>query len=262
VSNPPEIPALLDDKALGDLHEDFASTGDLGELATLIHNFCTRSERDVEAVRTAVAAGDAEGVRTSGHKLKGSSQTLGASLLGAVAAKVESAGAEGDLATAQRAARELEIAYSLTRGALTDMADAIGGSPLPAGPVEGATSAGGLHALLADDEPVALAVLRATVERLGHSSTAVTDGEAALAAFERERPQVVITDLQMPGLDGLTLAGRIRALDGPSPYIAVLSASGERGAGALGDTVDAVLSKPAREDELQAVLGLAAQRAS
>jgi two-component system, OmpR family, alkaline phosphatase synthesis response regulator PhoP len=104
-------------------------------------------------------------------------------------------------------------------------------------------------------------VLRATVERLGHTSTAVTDGAAALAAYESERPQVVITDLQMSGIDGVELGRRIRALDGSSPYIAVLSASGDRAAGALGDAADAVLSKPAREDELQAVLGLAAQRA-
>jgi len=262
VSIPPEIPALLDDQALGDLHEDFASTGDLDELATLIRNFCTRGEGDVGAVRAAADTGDAEGVRTSAHKLKGSSRTLGANLLGAVAAKAESAGAGGDLVTAQRAARELEIAYSLTRRALTDMADAIGGAPLaPAGGEEGHPEAA-LHTLLADDEPIALAVLRATVERLGYPSTAVTDGEAALTAYERDRPQVVITDLRMPGIDGLTLARRIRELDGSMPYVAVLSASGDRGAGALGTTVDAVLNKPAREDELRAVLGLAAQRAS
>jgi CheY-like chemotaxis protein len=262
VSEAPDIPALLDDQALGDLHEDFASTGDLGELATLIRNFCTRGEADIDAVRAAVEAGDAEAVRTSGHKIKGSSLTLGANLLGEVAAQVESAGRDGDLATARRWGRELEITFSLTRQALTDMADAIAGSPLvPAGAEEGGAGAG-LHTLLVDDEPIALAVLRSTVERLGHSSTAVTDGEAALAAYERERPPVVITDLQMPGIDGLGLARRIRELDGSMPYVVVLSASGERGAGALGTTVDAVLSKPAREDELRAVLGLAAQRAS
>jgi hypothetical protein len=42
----------------------------------------------------------------------------------------------------------------------------------------------------------------------------------------------------------------------------VLSASGARGRGAHGETVDAVLSKPFREDELKAVLALAAQRVS
>jgi CheY-like chemotaxis protein len=116
--------------------------------------------------------------------------------------------------------------------------------------------------LLADDEPIALAVLRASVERLGHDCTVVRDGEAAMAAYERIRPHVVITDLEMPGLGGVELAERIRAAGDRDTYVTVLSASGDRGRGALGETVDAVLSKPFREDELKAVLALAAQRVS
>ena len=264
-SSSPDIPTLLDDAALSALHEDFASTGDLDELATLIRNFLDRGGEGVAEARAAVESGDAETARKAAHKLKGSSRTLGAGLLGAVAAKVEDAAGEGDLAVASRGARELEVVWSLTRNALSDMVEAIGGEgPVTAGgAAPGAGEAGGgLHALLADDEPIALAVLRATVERLGHSSTAVTDGEAALAAYERERPRVVITDLQMPGIDGVELARRIRVLDGAGPWVAVLSASGDRGVGALGGAVDAVLSKPVREDELRAVLGLAAQRGS
>jgi CheY-like chemotaxis protein/HPt (histidine-containing phosphotransfer) domain-containing protein len=256
----PDIPTLLDDQALGDLHEDFASTDDLDELATLIRNFVDRGGESVAEASSAVQSGDGETARQAAHKLKGSSRTLGASLLGAVSARLESAAAGGNLHDAARAVRELDIVWSLTQHALSDMADAIGGDAAPAAP-QAEVAGGGLHALLADDEPVALAVLRATVERLGHVTTAVTDGAAALAAFERDRPQVVITDLQMPELDGVELARRIRALDGAQPYIAILSASGDQGVDALGDTVDAVLSKPAREDELRAVLGLAAQRA-
>ena len=263
MSSAPEIPTLLDEAVLADLHEDFASTGDLDELAALIRNFVARGGEGVEEARGALESGDAEPARKAAHKLKGSSRTLGAGLLGAVAAKVEAAAAEGDLEVASRAARELDVVWSLTRHALSDMVEAIGGDgPLTAGGGPAAEQGGGLDVLIADDEPIALAVLRATVERLGHSCTAVTDGEAALAAYERDRPQVVFTDLQMPGIEGVELARRIRALEGPAPYVAMLSASGDRGAGALGETVDAVLSKPAREDEVQAVLGLAAQRSS
>jgi len=263
VSNAPEIPTLLDEGVLADLHEDFASTGDLEELATLIRNFLARGGEGVEVARAALESGDAETARNAAHKLKGSSRTLGAALVGAVAAKVEATAAAGDLEAASRGTRELDVVWSLTRRALSDMVDAIAGDgPLAVGAEPGREQDDALDVLIADDEPIALAVLRATVERLGHSCTAVTDGEAALAAFERDRPQVVITDLQMPGIEGVELARRIRALDGPSPYVAVLSAGGDRGPGALGESVDAVLSKPAREDELRAVLGLAAQRAS
>jgi CheY-like chemotaxis protein/HPt (histidine-containing phosphotransfer) domain-containing protein len=253
-----DIPSLLDDQVLGNLHEDFASTGDLGELAVLIRNFLERGGEGVADARAAVESGDAETIRKAAHKLKGSSQTLGANLLGEVAAKVEAAGAADDLETAQRGARELDVVFGLTRYALSDMVDAISGHE-PVAP-QHAPGSPVLRALLADDEPVALAVLRATTERLGHEPIVATDGQAALGAYERERPQVVITDLQMPGLGGLELARRIREMDGAVPYLVLLSATGERGVGEIGVAVDAVLSKPAREDELRAVLALAAKR--
>jgi CheY-like chemotaxis protein/HPt (histidine-containing phosphotransfer) domain-containing protein len=253
----PEIPTLLDDATLANLHEDFAATDDLPELAKLIRNFLARGSEQVDAVALAAERGDTEAVRQAAHKLKGSSQSLGAGLTGQVAAKVERAGAAGDLSAARRGVRELEVVFSLTRSALTDAVEALGGDPAE----QSADAARSLRVLLADDEPIALAVLRAAVERLGHDCTVVTDGDAALTAYERVRPQVVITDLHMPGLDGVELARRIRAGGGDDVYVAVLSASGDRGVPQLGQTVDACLSKPFGQAELEAVLGLAAQRA-
>jgi two-component system, OmpR family, response regulator len=260
-SGAPEIPALLDETVLATLHDDFAATGDLDELVDLIRRFLARGNEQVTELRAAVDGGDAGAVRAGGHKLKGSTRTMGAALAGAVAAKLEQAGTDGDLHAARLALRELEVVFSLTGAALSDAIDAVGrGGPIvqPAGePADG-----GLRAVLADDEPIALAVLRATVERLGHDCTVASDGHAALSACDRVRPQVVITGLQMPGLDGVELAGRIRASGDDSTYVAVLSASGDCGVAALGDSVDACLSKPVREDELRAVLALAAQRAT
>jgi two-component system sensor histidine kinase EvgS len=115
-----DIPSLLDEEILANLHEDFASTGDLDELAALIRKFLERGAESVAAVADAVERGDAEGTRASAHKLKGSSRTLGASLVGAVSAQVEHAGAAGDLVAAARGLRELEIAFSRTRVALTE----------------------------------------------------------------------------------------------------------------------------------------------
>ena len=54
MSSAPEIPTLLDEAALVGLHEDFASTGDLDELATLIRNFLARAARCAVAITQAV----------------------------------------------------------------------------------------------------------------------------------------------------------------------------------------------------------------
>jgi CheY-like chemotaxis protein len=72
----------------------------------------------------------------------------------------------------------------------------------------------------------------------------------------------LITDMQLPGIGGVELSRRIRANGDTSAYVAVLSDGARGEAEGLGDTVDAVLSKPLREDELRAALDVAAQRAS
>jgi CheY-like chemotaxis protein/HPt (histidine-containing phosphotransfer) domain-containing protein len=254
---PPDIPTLLDEAVLGRLHEDFASTGDLPELAGLISSFIARAGDQLAIVESAVQAGEPQAIRAAAHKLKGSSRTLGASLLGAVAAKLEAAGDAGDVPAARRSVADLEVVFALSRSGLADMIDAIDGS----GSTEPRGERGvGLRALLVDDEPVALAVLRASVERLGHDCAVAIDGHAALAEYRRARPDVVITDFHMPAMGGIELAEQIRAGGDRSTYIVVLSASGGRSDDAIGVTVDAGLSKPIREDELRAVLGLAARR--
>jgi CheY-like chemotaxis protein/HPt (histidine-containing phosphotransfer) domain-containing protein len=260
VSATPDVPALLDDDVLAKLYEDFASTDDLPDLAELIRRFLERGDGHVSDLAAAVDGGDPEEIRQAAHRIKGSTRTLGAELCGAVAERIEMAAAASDVAEARRRLPELEIVFSLSRAALTDVVDAIDGG----GTVEPHGGAGGvgLRVLLVDDEPISLAVTRAAVERLGHDCTVVTDGQAALEAYRSARPAIVITDFHMPRMGGLELAAAIRATGDRSTYIAVVSATAGRADAEIGDTVDAALSKPVREDELRAVLGLAAHRAA
>ena len=70
-----------------------------------------------------------------------------------------------------------------------------------------------LQVLVADDNQDAAATLATLLELMGHACTAVHDGAAAIEAFERLRPDVVMLDIGMPRVDGYEVARRLRALE-------------------------------------------------
>jgi two-component system response regulator AtoC len=80
-------------------------------------------------------------------------------------------------------------------------------------------------ALVVDDEHKMRRVLQILLERMHVGSVAAGNAADALAAFEREQIDVVLTDLRMPGPSGLDLLTRLRELDPEVPVI-VLTAFG------------------------------------
>lgn len=64
--------------------------------------------------------------------------------------------------------------------------------------------------LIVDDEPVLADTLALIFERAGYSATAVHSGEEALAFIDAQEPSLVISDVIMPGLNGVLLAKKIR----------------------------------------------------
>jgi DNA-binding response OmpR family regulator len=79
--------------------------------------------------------------------------------------------------------------------------------------------------LLVDDEPMVREVVTRYLEQDGHRVTAVGDGAAALDAIARQRFDLVVLDLMLPTVDGLTVLRELR-VGGTTPVI-VLSARGE-----------------------------------
>ena len=67
--------------------------------------------------------------------------------------------------------------------------------------------------LLADDHKIVLEGLRGILEPEFEIAGAVEDGRALVAAAERLRPEVVVADISMPGLNGIDAAGQIRKID-------------------------------------------------
>jgi DNA-binding response OmpR family regulator len=84
--------------------------------------------------------------------------------------------------------------------------------------------------LLVDDDPKIRDLLRLYVEREGHRALFAADGEAALETALRGRPDLVLLDVMLPGLDGFEVCRRIRDAS-EVPIVLLTARSGE------GDTV-------------------------
>ena len=65
--------------------------------------------------------------------------------------------------------------------------------------------------LLAEDEQQISDMVTFKLTNSGHRVVRVGDGEAALAAAERDRPDVIILDVMMPLVDGFAVLGRLKA---------------------------------------------------
>ena len=94
--------------------------------------------------------------------------------------------------------------------------------------------------LIVDDEPDVLFLLRLTLEHAGYRVEEAPHGAAALEAMQRLRPDVIITDLMMPVVDGRELIQRVReGAETAALPIVLLSASPDDRSGA-----DRVMRKP------------------
>jgi len=82
-----------------------------------------------------------------------------------------------------------------------------------------------MRILLVDDDKDLLQLIAMRLTASGYAVTAVESGEAALAALAVSRPQVVVTDLRMHGMDGMALFDAIHR-DSPSLPVVILTAHG------------------------------------
>ena len=104
--------------------------------------------------------------------------------------------------------------------------------------------------LVVDDDPKIAALVRMYLEREHFPVLTAADGHEALRAIEEHAPRLVVLDLMLPGIDGLTVIRRARA-SGNTPIL-VLSARGSTGDRVLGLTegADDYLPKPFSPAEL------------
>ena len=118
-----------------------------------------------------------------------------------------------------------------------------------------------LRILVVDDDPAMVGAITALVGTEGHQVITAYDGLTAVRRYRDEHPDIVLLDLAMPGPDGFTVAGRIRA-EGNAPIVVVSGESSEEAkVRALGIGADDYLVKPFGRAELLARIGAVMRRA-
>nr|WP_229219172.1 ATP-binding protein [Duganella sp. BJB1802] len=150
----------------------------------------------------------------------------------------------------------------LLAGADESMAATPTAGGLPAGvgePASAASATGGLRVLLAEDNPVNQRLAVRLLEKLGHRVTLVDSGLAVLERAGHGDHDLILMDVQMPGLDGLAATRQIRqreaAQGGHVPIIAMTARAmaGDRER-CLEAGMDDYLAKPVDSQQLRAML--------
>jgi two-component system NtrC family sensor kinase len=115
--------------------------------------------------------------------------------------------------------------------------------------------------LLIDDEPDIVRVLGISLKADGYDVIPALSGAEGLEAFTREKPAIVITDIKMPGMDGIEVLEKIKDLD-PNTEVIIITGHGD-----IDNTIEALkygasdfISKPVRDDALSIALTRAKEK--
>ncbi|WP_396436148.1 ATP-binding protein [Limnohabitans sp.] len=132
------------------------------------------------------------------------------------------------------------------------------GTPRPPDPIDPASPSEPLHVLVAEDHPVNRKVVGLLLQSMGHQVSFAEDGQQALTHASQTDFDLVLMDIHMPVMDGLTSARHIRALPGARGQVPIVALTADvmndaaEQAKAAG--MNAFLSKPLQKTQLQDVM--------
>jgi two-component system, sensor histidine kinase and response regulator len=172
---------------------------------------------------------------------------------------IASSGLRGDAARVKEIGFAAYLPKPVTSQTLLDCLLELRRAPVPAGAAPRLSGlitvhsmserrAAGLRVLLADDSPVNCRIAAVMIEKAGHRIDVVHDGAAAVESLRHKDYDVVLMDVQMPGIDGLEATRRIRRLPAGRAAVPVIAITAQALAGDEQRCLDAgmndYISKP------------------
>ena len=115
--------------------------------------------------------------------------------------------------------------------------------------------------LLVDDEPGICTVLGISLTDIGYTVHTANDGDEALRIFHQQQPSIVLTDIKMPGMDGIDLLKKIKA-ESPETEVIMITGHGEMDLAIMSLKYEATdfITKPIHPDTLEIALKRAEER--
>lgn len=119
----------------------------------------------------------------------------------------------------------------------------------------------GKRILVVDDEPIVATCLRDLLERNGGCTVeTAANGQEGISSVMRQRPDLILLDITMPGIDGIEALKRIRAIDRTIPVIMVTgSANLEKLGAAVKQGAFGYIPKPFNLDYVRHFVAMALQ---
>ncbi len=115
--------------------------------------------------------------------------------------------------------------------------------------------------LVIDDEEPTLSMFRLFLGAYGYQVFTAANGSEGIELFKKERPSIVLTDIKMPGMDGLTVLKQIKNID-PKTEVIVITGHGDMELAKQALDSDAVgfINKPIKKEALDQALNEARKR--
>ena len=115
--------------------------------------------------------------------------------------------------------------------------------------------------LVIDDEKPTLSMFSLFLGAYGYQVFTAENGSEGIELFKKERPPIVLTDIKMPGMDGLTVLKQIKKID-PKTEVIVITGHGDTELAKQALDLEAVdfINKPIKKEALDQALNKARQR--